>query len=84
MIHDKLTLLTKSGTVILIASVVLHEIDQIDGSKIIFDEELEEGQTTEEEIGIDDYSDYTHSQKLMGFYQHEAVLVVIFLCKTYD
>ena len=53
----KQLLVTKSGTMILIASAVI-ENEQIDGAQTLFGEAKKKGKHQEEDRGVDDHSGY--------------------------
>ena len=50
----------------------------------LFDEELSEeqkDQKRENDTGLDDHTQYINSQKLVGIYKTNAVIVIIFIFK---
>ena len=74
-------MLTKKGELIVLASVVIEDIDE---SMTIFDSENESVADSHKNSNhIDDYSEYRNDgPKIFGVFQHNQVKLVVIVCKT--
>ena len=75
VIHSSQIMLTRKGMTILVASIVLEK-DQADESMSLYGGLVDDG------IELDDNTSYEQSQRLIGFYKKESILIVCFFCSN--
>ena len=72
-------MVSKSGTIIIIASAVLDS-HLLDASMTIVSQQDRQGER--KDSGTDDHSKYDQATRFFGFFHFKSVLVVLFLCKS--
>lgn len=79
MIYDDRTMLSKTGELFVLASVVIDEIEE---SLTIFSETTEQGPDESLKSNVDDYSEYRQSSKIFGVFKHKQINLVLIVCRT--